>query len=85
MNRYQLKSDISCDRRTISTVQIVGSNTFIPLHQDNRDCVRFLSDWKAGAEVKNPDGTLAPYSDEAVTALGLTPLPSAPPDTPPPG
>jgi hypothetical protein len=72
MNQYQMILS-GPPVMTVGTVQIVGSNTFIPLHQDNRDCVRFLSDWKAGAEVKNPDGTLAPYSDEAVTALGLTP------------
>ena len=72
MNGYMQFCAFPCGPGTLSASQIVGSNIFIPLHQDNRDCVRFLSDWKAGAEVKNPDGTLAPYSDEAVTALGLT-------------
>jgi hypothetical protein len=73
MNGYQFCAPFPATA-PISTVQIVGSNTFIPLHQDNRDCMRFLSDWKAGAEVKNADGTLAPYSDEAVIGLGLKPV-----------
>jgi len=48
-----------------------GAN--IPLHQGNRDCVKFLADWKAGATVTNVDGSPAPYSDAAVTALGMYP------------
>ena len=29
----------------------------------------FTKDWEAGAEVLNPDGTPAPHSEAAVTAL----------------
>jgi hypothetical protein len=43
----------------------------IPLAQDNCDCVQFLADWKAGTKVTNADGSPAPYSDDAVRALGL--------------
>ena len=45
----------------------------LPFDQDNRDCVQFLTDWKAGAEVLNADGSPAAYSDAAVRALGLEP------------
>jgi hypothetical protein len=33
----------------------------IPFDPDNTDYQQFLLDWKAGAEVLNPDGTPAPY------------------------
>lgn len=46
---------------------------FVPFDMDNRDCIQFLTDWKAGAEVLNADGSPAPYSDDAVRALGLEP------------
>ena len=47
----------------VNTVQRFGdlAAVFIPLDPDNRDCAQFLTDWKAGAEVQNPDGTPAPY------------------------
>lgn len=45
----------------------------IPFDKGNRDCVQFLTDWKAGAEVLNADGSPAPYSDDAAKALGLGP------------
>lgn len=35
----------------------------------NRDCVKFLQDWKDGAEVLDADGNPLPYSDEALAAL----------------
>lgn len=72
MNGYQFCAPFP-PTAPISTVQIVGTNTFIPLNQANSDCVRFLSDWKAGAEVTDAGNNPAPYSDEAVVALGLTP------------
>ena len=46
----------------------------IPLSMENKDCVQFLKDWKAGATVTNADGSPAPYSDDAVRALGLEPV-----------
>lgn len=46
----------------------------IPFDMANTDCVQFLSQWKSGeATVTNADGSAAPYSDAAVTALGLPP------------
>ena len=48
--------------------------TFIPLNMENARCIQFLTDWKAGAEVLNADGSPAPYSDDAVRALGLEPV-----------
>ncbi len=41
----------------------------IPCNLDNRDYQQFLKDWEAGAEVLNSDGTPAPYSEAAETAL----------------
>ena len=38
-----------------------GAN--IPFDIGNRDYQQFLEDWKNGAEVLNPDGTPAPYSE----------------------
>lgn len=56
------------------TVRRSSDNASIPLSDDNRDCIQFLIDWKSGAaEVQNPDGSDAVYSDAAVIALGLTP------------
>ena len=48
------------NRRGASDTVVTGSKT-IPLDPDNRDYQQFLVDWKAGAEVLNPDGTPAPY------------------------
>lgn len=50
-------------------------NTYIPCDLLNADCAQFLADWQAGVPVTNADGSLAPYSDAAATALGLA-LPS---------
>ena len=38
-----------------------GDGLFVSLSSGNTDYLQFLSDWKAGAEVLNPDGTPAPY------------------------
>lgn len=54
-------------------VQREGDNAFIPLSQGNRDCVRFLLDWKNGATVLDADGSPAPYCEDAVRTLGLEP------------
>ncbi len=50
-----------------------GQEWSAPFDMDNTDCQKFVGDWKAGAEVLNPDGSPAPYSDAAVRALGLEP------------
>lgn len=51
-----------------------GTDYSAPLKQDNSACIQFLINWKAGAEVLNADGSPAPYSDDAVRALGLEPV-----------
>ena len=56
----------------VQNVTRVSDQAIIPFNTTNRDCVQFLSDWKSGASVKNADGSDAPYSDDAVRALGLT-------------
>lgn len=45
--------------------------TCIPLDMNNQDCVKFLHDWRNGAEVKDADGNALPYSAEAARGLGL--------------
>jgi hypothetical protein len=56
-----------------SCVVRARDSAFVPFNTENRDCVQFLTDWKAGAEVLNADGSPVPYSDDAVRALGLEP------------
>jgi len=56
-----------------STVKRASDGAFIPMHDLNTDCARFLMDWKAGASVTDASGQDVEYSDEAVIALGLTP------------
>lgn len=57
-----------------TTVLLRDDGATIPFSMDNRDCAQFIADWKAGAEVLNTDGSPAPYSDDAVRALGLEPV-----------
>lgn len=40
---------------------------------ENADCLRFVRDWRDGAEVRNAEGHLLPYSEQAVRDLGLEP------------
>lgn len=57
----------------VNSVARKSDDALIPLAEGNRDCQKFLADWKAGATVFDADGAPAPYSDVAVIALGLTP------------
>ncbi len=59
----------------VHTVQRLSDMAFVPFSEGNEDCVQFLIDWKNGASVTNADGSAAPYSTAAVTALGLVPAP----------
>ena len=56
-------------------LQRIGDNAFIPPSQENPDCRRFLTEWRDGtSSVTGADGSALEYSDDAVRALGLTPL-----------
>jgi hypothetical protein len=50
-----------------------SDGAFIPFDVGNLDCLAFLSAWKAGATVSNPDGSPASYNEATVESLGLTP------------
>lgn len=71
MKSYQLEVSRSGAVGSISTD---GGLVHIPLSTNNRDCIQFIIDWKAGASVLNADGSAAPYTEQAVIALGLTPI-----------
>jgi hypothetical protein len=69
---YQFEEVLLITSTRIVIRRLADMASLLP-SMDNRDCIQFLTDWKAGAEVLNADGSPAPYSDDAVKALGLGP------------
>jgi hypothetical protein len=56
---------------------IQRDNSFIPLDMMNRDCRQFVEDWQAGASVVDQEDNPVTYSEEALAALNIVPLPDA--------